>query len=217
MAMNITTSGCSMHSDTEISETSETINESTVSAKVFDVNDPAGFSIDYNCLSENEKLIYNYIDVINTGDPSMYADFYVPSFQESYKNLYTNPELRAANMGILNLNYTKLIYIQKKDSQYIPYYRELETFSDDNLECYLVGLDVRVNEENQYYYNGVMYKLIILGNENGTWGVATESGFSVELVAELEGQYPTFDALNWYWQRVYGEPYEVGKVQEPLQ
>lgn len=90
-------------------------------------------------------------------------------------------------------------------------------FSDDDLECYLVGIDVRVNEENQYYYNGVMYKLIILGNEDGTWGVATESGFPIELVAELEGKYPTFDALNWYWQRVYGEPYEVGKVQEPLQ
>lgn len=206
-------SGCGANSEGDASGSRDTAGEDT-ETEAFDVEDPEGYSIDYDSLSDNEKLVYNHIDVINTGDPSRYADYYVPGFRENYRKMFTDPEMQAANIGVLNLNYTKVIYLRKADSRYIPYYRELENFPRENLECYLVGYDAKVNDANQYYYNGVKYNLVILACENGTWGVAVQDGFPLNLVLELEGRYPTFDALNNYWQKAYGEPYEAGKAKE---
>ena len=57
-------SGCGANSEGDASGSRDTAGEDT-ETEAFDVEDPEGYSIDYDSLSDNEKLVYNHIDVIN--------------------------------------------------------------------------------------------------------------------------------------------------------
>ena len=120
-------------------------------------------NLNYDTLTDNQKLIYNFYDCIDGESWESWALSYVPKVRNSYLDFVSNNDNNEGNIGILTVNSAEVISIQKIDNSYAPKYKELEEFfdSDDTYECYMVGVDMSVNESTQYYFDGINYKLII--------------------------------------------------------
>lgn len=163
-------------------------------------------SIQYDALTENEKIVFDYFNSINTGNWDEWVAFYTPSVKEDYYDFVHNTDNLTNNVGILNVNFTNVVSIEKIDNCYAPRYHELEKFfeSEDTYETYLVGIDMRVNEDSEYFYNGVNYKLVVLVKENGNWAVGGGlSGAPIEVLLESNGN-SVDEAIDAYALRVFG-------------
>ncbi|NLL39835.1 MAG: hypothetical protein GX254_09670 [Clostridiales bacterium] len=81
------------------------------------------------------------------------------------------------NVDILSIVKVSNIYATK-------FYTELLSFLDneDDYECYQVGINTRVNEDNGYFSNGVSYHIVILVKDNNEWGIGAMYSCPQELL-----------------------------------
>ncbi|HBL84821.1 MAG: hypothetical protein A2Y17_05195 [Clostridiales bacterium GWF2_38_85] len=176
---------------------SDTSSESSVSEEESKYDIPM---VDYNNLSDHEKRIYDFYDSINGGQWEQYASFWSIGTRESTLNFVTKQEYKDKHYGILNVISTKVVSITKLDNSYTPRYPELANYyeSEDNYECYLVGIAMTVHEDSNFYFNGINYSLIVLVNDNNTWNIGAESGCNLGILEEMEGVLPVEDAIKDY-------------------
>ena len=159
--------------------------------------------LDYEVLSENEKLIYDYYKSIDGSNWGKWASFYPPAVADGNLVFATNPENQANNVGILAVSSAHVVTIDKVDNSWAPKYREFEDCydSEDDYECYMVGIDQTVKQETAYNFNGINYKLVLLVRDNEHWNLGGVSGCPFELLKEKEDIYPVDAAMEDYAQR----------------
>lgn len=135
-------------------------------------------SVDYNMLTDNQKLVYDYWDVINDGDWSEWADSYAPAVSNTYFDFATNTENQNNNLGILTVSSAKVVDIVRVDNYNAPRYPELQSYyeSESAYECYVAIVDLNVKENNGYFTDGQSKHLITLVNDGGNWGIGGMSG-----------------------------------------
>lgn len=134
-----------------------------------------------NLYSEQEQIIYNYFESINTGNWDTWASNYAPSVRDDYITFVNNPNNIANNVGILTVNNVQVTSVQKVSNLYAPkMYPELQNFyyNENNYECYAVEIDTKVNEDNGYFGNGISKHLVVLVKDGDEWGVGTICGYS---------------------------------------
>ncbi|MCL1823947.1 MAG: hypothetical protein FWG44_07060 [Oscillospiraceae bacterium] len=155
-------------------------------------------------LTNNESLVSDFVQSI--GDWDSWLSYYTISAQEMYYDFINDSDNRANNMGILTVTSASVLSIEKIDNIYAPKFPEIISFyeSDNNYETYLVGMDMEVNEETEYFNSGVNYKLVVLVNNNGVWEVGSQSGASIEAMLESNSSYVD-EAILRYSIRVHGK------------
>ena len=157
-------------------------------------------------ISQHEQLIYDYYDSINDGDWQAWASCYAKGVRHLYEDFVTDKIAQMNNTGILAVDSTEVISIDKISNDYAPYYRELEQYYSfqESYECYMVGIDMTVEKETKYFYNGVNYKLVIIVNDDGEWGIGATCGCPIELLVNAMDVYPVEDAIQSYYKRAFG-------------
>lgn len=170
--------------------------------------------VNYSNLDNNSKIVYNFVDSINSDNWDNWVSFYTPTVQSYYYDFVHNSNNLANNVGILTVATTDVISIEKIDNRYAPKFHELSEFfkSEDSYEVYLVGIDMNVNTNTEYFYNGINYKLVVLVNNNGIWRVGGQSGAPIEVLLESNGAFVD-EAISAYSLRVFGNtavPFGVG-------
>lgn len=171
-------------------------------------------SMDERNLSSNEKIVFDFVDSINTRYWGNWVSFYSPTVKDYYNNFVNSSSNLADNVGILNVVSTDVVSMEKVSNRYAPKFYELAEYfeSEDDYETYLVGIDMDVNENNEYFYDGVNYKLVVLVNDNGNWNVGGQSGAPIEALLESNG-VSVDEAIDAYALRVFGStaiPFGVG-------
>ena len=168
--------------------------------------DTLAATLDLNVISSNEQLVYDYYNSINDGDWQAWAEYYARGIRESYENFVSDKDSQANRTGILAVDSTRVISITKVSNTYAPYYRELEQYynSPESYECYMVGIDMTVSKETKYYYNGINYKLVIIVNDDGEWGIGATCGCPAELMLNAKGTLPVEEAIESYSERAFG-------------
>ena len=171
-----------------------------------EVNEDSAKVIEYNTLDENRKIVYDFIDSINSGNWDDWVSFYTPTVRDYYYNFVHTPNNIANNVGILTVNAANVVSIEKIDNCYAPKFNELSDFfeTEDSYEVYLVGIDMTVNINTEYFYNGINYKLVVLVNNNGVWQVGGQSGAPIEVLLKSNGMFVD-EAITSYSMRVFDD------------
>lgn len=167
--------------------------------------DDSGF-VRYQTLNEHEKIVYDFFTSINTGNWDDWVSFYTPAVRDFYSDFVHNPKNLEQNKGILTVRSSNIVSIEKINNSYAPKFHELAEYmeSEDDYEVYLVGADLGVHQQTEYFYEGVNYKLVVLVNNNGLWEVGGQSGAPVEVLLESDG--PSVEkAIDAYAERVFGQ------------
>lgn len=173
-------------------------------------NDTVGIDVqlESNLYSEQEQLIYDYFENINSGNWNDWVSNYTLSVRKDYASFVGNPYNVINNVGILTIDNVQVLNVQKVSNSYAPkVYPELQNFfqNENDYECYYVQINTQVNEDNGYFENGISNHLIILVRDDNGWGIGTMCGFDDNL---LYSEYST-DA-------VYGIGYGlISYISEP--
>jgi hypothetical protein len=131
----------------------------------------------------HQKLVIDFEESINDGDWSHWTANFVPSARKMYEDFVLNPENQKNNIGILACNKANVNMIKRIDNCYAPKFYELEPyFFSGDYETYLVGVNLQVNEPNEYFKNGENYKVVVLVKDRDTWYVGGESGATSEVL-----------------------------------
>ncbi|MFV0496871.1 MAG: hypothetical protein ACK5L0_01700 [Candidatus Fimivivens sp.] len=168
---------------------------------------------DVSNIDANEALVREFVQ--STGDWDKWVSFYTSSARQMYEDFISNGKNVSNNVGILTATAADVVSIEQIDNMYAPRFFELADFyeSEDNYETYLVGMDMKVKEDTEYFYNGINYKLVVLVNNGGDWEIGGQSGAPVEVMVKSEGAGIN-EALEKYRKRVQGDatitPFGVG-------
>ena len=143
------------------------------------------------------------VDCTLNGCPDFIEGIYTPTVRNYYYNFALTPNNIANNVGILTVNATNVVSIEKIDNCYAPKFNELSNFfeTEDSYEVYLVGIDMKVNINTEYFYNGINYKLVVLVNNNGVWQVGGQYGAPIEVLLKSNGMFVD-EAITSYSIRV---------------
>lgn len=119
---------------------------------------------------KNIPIIEQYMSAINTQDWQLFKQCYSPDIQKLYVDFPT-PQLEKTQQGILSLNHIELYEIKQIPVDYAliiePRFREIDLNPYSNIRAFYVGFNYDVKEENEFFYNGVSYKFILIGLLNG--------------------------------------------------
>lgn len=139
-------------------------------------------------MTDNQKLAYDYWDFINEGDWNAWANLHTPMRRANYIDLVSDPNNHSSSVGILTVNSAEVLSIEKVSNAYAPIYDELNSVydSENDYECYLVGVNTQVENDNGYFYNGINYNLMMLVNQNSVWEVGGISNCPLELLGNKE-------------------------------
>ena len=162
--------------------------------------------------SGNTHIDFEMVDCTLNGCPDFIEGIYTPTVRNYYYNFVLTPNNIANNVGILTVNATNVVSIKKIDNCYAPKFNELSNFfeTEDSYEVYLVGIDMKVNINTEYFYNGINYKLVVLVNNNGVWQVGGQSGAPIEVLLKSNGMFVDEAITSYSIRALDGEAVTFG-------
>ncbi|AYB46888.1 SpoIID/LytB domain-containing protein [Paenibacillus lautus] len=164
-----------------------------------------------NSNKEIPEVIYQYIRSINDKDWDGYVKSYSPDRQPT--NFPSEQQL-LDRVGILSVDSIAISEIRELPEIYIkeiePYFNELDEFLYNNIRYFYIGFDYKVHQENEFYYNGVMYELIAVGNLNSTdYIIGHEYVYNFD---KLKNFGYTFDSISEEKAKNVIEQKEIGRI-----
>ncbi len=115
---------------------------------------------------ETKELIYKLVELENNSRWDEYPNLWCEEKKNTFKALFSNEQHVSEKRGILGVNSAELNSIEKISNEEVM--RFINTLVEQycNIECYLVGIDYTVEDVTKSFYNGVNYRLIVVGEEN---------------------------------------------------
>ena len=121
--------------------------------------------------SNMPQVINKYVNAINARDWDSFVDSYSPERQKDYIGFPSQYQTKNRT-GILSVDSIRVYEAKEISSEHItkiePHFTEINNSLYDNIRYFYVGFDDRVCEESEFFYNGVSYDLLAIGNLDGT-------------------------------------------------
>lgn len=155
---------------------------------------PSAFAVDTNT-DESTNVILQYVDALNDHDWDTIIQM---SPNEDYKeniSFYYNEKNERDNVGFHTVTSAETYSISELELKDLYKYTNAEYYFDayETLKLYLVGVNLTVDKESKYFYNGLNFFLVTLGKEDGGWKVVL---FSQAPASAIEKNMPTPLAAN---------------------
>lgn len=134
--------------------------------------------------TDAKHVIELMIDSINANDWSQYISLMCSEEREYFEYYFATPSLTDGVKQITTIELIDIYDVPKDEVQNELLYEEyaiLET--SDAIFPYICEVDCIVSEENQFFYNGINYFLIVLAEENGEIKVAQFNRPSTDLLS----------------------------------
>lgn len=121
---------------------------------------------------EQQAVIGRFFSAMDSGDWESWAGLFIGTYREERLAFVNNEQNKLNNVGILTVRGARLEECERIKT-YVPQgYRELLNFYDSgDYVCYRVKVDFTVAEANEFYADGVAYKVMCLAYEDGSWRV----------------------------------------------
>ena len=106
---------------------------------------------------------------------------------------------------MLSIDKSEPFFITKIDNIYSPKFNELAYFYEDgSYESYLVGETLKVDHENEFFYDGDNYRIITVVKENNEWYIGAETGVTDEVLEKYNAPRRTDAEKDYYLRTGYG-------------
>lgn len=165
--------------------------------------------IDTNSVVNAQSVITNLVDSINQRDWDVYTSLQANENQIDYREFFNNPANKDNNVGLFNIKSAELKEIRPLPNSLASRFTKISQYQEEFNEIYsfLAGIDYRVKNENKYYFNGVNYRLVVLGKEKDKWQIVEMSDAPIEILIPLGYGFDSSDekkALKIVEERIKG-------------
>lgn len=120
-----------------------------------------------------QDTIREYIEALDNNDWGKIITLSPDCDYQENISFYYSKENAENGVGFHTITSAKLVTAIVLDNQDLLDYTNANDYFDtyNALKLYLVGVDMLANKESKYFYNGVNFFLVTLGQENGVWKV----------------------------------------------
>ena len=133
-----------------------------------------------------EDVVYESVNAVDQHDIDAYISLQCDENKADYENFFRGLDWDKDNDGIMCVDAASIYEIREipvdAADAFTSVYKYREKY--DELAAFYVGIDYKVNNESEYFFNGVNYRLIVAGKEKGEWRIVEESDAPVELLSE---------------------------------
>ena len=128
------------------------------------------------------QVVENAVSAINGQDWDTYIKLQCSDNQNDFKDFLKSDANRSNHSGLFNIKSAKIKETKQLPIQDVGMYANISSYEEkyQELEAFLIGIDYDVFEENQYYFKGVNYRLVIVGKENGDWRIVEAQDAPIE-------------------------------------
>lgn len=172
----------------------------------------------YNELSDNEKLVYDSMTITENNDWQKWANYFAPDIRDEYIEFVSNPYNEENHVGIYAVNSGSVVDISSVRNGQVTEYYEMSQYLDtyNVVEAYMVGVNYSVSEENDYYFDGINYRLVIIAEINNNWFKVQEANCSHFMLENNANEAFTTDAIDEleYKQRMLVQGSKTLTVEE---
>lgn len=133
-----------------------------------------------------DEVVSQYVAALNENDWNTIIEM---SPEEDYQEniaFYCNENNENNSIGFLSIREASLSTIIELESSNLCDYTNADYYFTKYgaLKLYLVGLELSVSNESKYFYNGVNFFLVTLGQEDGRWKVVLFSQAPASVIEE---------------------------------
>lgn len=133
------------------------------------------------------NVISELVNAENNHEWEKFSSLWCQESKDYFLSCIRDEEYMKKKKGVFCVESARVVYLEK-----VTETAEIE-FKDylkyDDLEVYLVGIDYTVSEVSEDFFNGVNYRYIYIGKENGQYKVVGRTEASVEELEELNSDY----------------------------
>lgn len=131
------------------------------------------------------KIIQAQVEHLNQKDYEAYQSLLSKDFGQDF-NYYLQSDEENKQYGILTVESVKVKELKPLPLILVSEYMKIDYLNEkySNIQAFLVGYDYKVKRESKYYFNGVNYRINLVGQEDGNWKLLSESDAPIEYLAE---------------------------------
>lgn len=137
-----------------------------------------------NEIEEGKKIINTYFDAVNNKNWNEFQKLVSVDSKDFFKSYFKDEN---ENEGIKQIDKVKIknIYYIKDKALADKYYLKNEYNFSEHTVPFIAEIDCSVSKENQYFYNGINYLLIVLSKESNELKVLQTNRPSNELMEKV--------------------------------
>ncbi len=140
------------------------------------------------CEVSAENVVYESVKAVDQHDIDGYIALQCDENKVDYENFFRGLDWDNNDDGIMCVDAASIYEIREipvdAADAFTSVYKYREKY--DELAAFYVGIDYKVNNESEYFFNGVNYRLIVVGKEDGEWKIVEESDAPVEFLSETQ-------------------------------
>jgi hypothetical protein len=136
---------------------------------------------------EPASIILQHIEALNNHDWDKYISFEPTEAQQITRAFIENTVYRNQFLGIHNVESVSLHEIKELPNDFVAGLTNFSYYTDKyhEIHSYLVGMNFKVKKEDKYFYNGVNYRLMIVGKEQGEWKILENSIAPIVTISQM--------------------------------
>ncbi|HZK27296.1 MAG TPA: hypothetical protein VFD00_07155 [Thermoclostridium sp.] len=142
----------------------------------------SAFALSSDSAVSSEDVIYKTVSAMDSHDWEAYVTLQCKENKADYETFLGNKDNEGKQLGLFNIISAKVFEIKELPLEKITAFTKINEYQKnyENVAAYYVGIDYAVHEESQYYFNGVNYNLVLVGQEKGQWKIVEMSDAPVE-------------------------------------
>jgi hypothetical protein len=162
--------------------------------------------------------ISRWVESTNRQDWTSYIKLYDPESAADIRTFINNPQNKTNHMGIYNIKAAALKEIRPVSNSTVASLTNIKQYQDhySQIQTFVAGISYTVYQENKYHFNGVNYRLILLGKEPSGWKIVEVGDAPLEILISLGykfGSPSENKALNLIQKRIRDN--SDGATEEP--
>ncbi|WP_270168220.1 SpoIID/LytB domain-containing protein [Paenibacillus sp. SYP-B4298] len=124
-----------------------------------------------------EQVIQQHVSALNNKDWETYIQLEVTENQLATTRFIENTDYQQQSLGLHTVESVSISELKTLPNEFVSRLTNFSYYEEkyENLHSYLVGLDFKVIKEDKYFFDGVNYRLMIIGKENDYWKVVENS------------------------------------------
>jgi hypothetical protein len=144
--------------------------------------------------SEAESVIEAYVKSIDSNDWEKFLQFSTQADKAERVAFFTDKSNAMNKVGLLGIKKAELALVESIEYADLSKYTDMQYYANlygSEIQGYFVGINIEIEKESKYFYNGVNYFIFILAKEDNEWKEIEFSQAPITLVKKFAGDDKT--------------------------
>lgn len=142
----------------------------------------SAFALSNDSPISSQEVVYKTVSAMDSHDWDTYVALQCNENKADFEGFLGRKDNKAQQIGLFNIISAKVYEIKELPLKKITAFTKIDEYLEkyEKIFAYYVGIDYSVYEESQYYFNGVNYNLVVVGQEEGQWKIVEMSDAPIE-------------------------------------